>query len=315
MRVQELTDFYEADKPPAQSRATVETIETDSGLSLDIAVADARRDKDGPTNLFFLPWSEYVSREDALDRQSMIAHATGARVISLGNIGIGPTADKLPRSMKKKIAKGDFSEVAKAQIDALSKSKHEIDLDGISLTGYSLGAAVLSRFARELKGNHTIGSITLLEPVGIVDQPAWSIVRKFIHEAANFDKVYPERKDIHPEWMAMPGLRTEAVKDMLNKQFYLSYIKGLSKAPILNDLIMAYRNGSLSKDTPIRTINGSESVISPTEENVYMERVLRIYGLESIQRDVYKGDSHAVIDVPRRLASILLDDRRGMIEE
>ncbi len=310
-RYLETSKLHVVNEPPQEVRTVSETIHLEDDLSIDIAVADGRRNENDPTTLFFLPWSEYVTRQDAADRQSMLAHAMCSRVVAVGNAGVGPNAGMFPASMKEDIKNGNFQSLAQAQIETLRKSDHDIRLhDGVSIMGYSLGTTIAARFVRELDDSAAINSLTFLEPVGMTPQSSASLVSKFAKETMAWGSVYSETKQIHPEWMARPGLSAEPLKYMCKNLFYFSYIQGLSKAPMLVDLEVAREANALRPSTPIRIVNGSKSVISTSKENDGLANSLQGYGFQDVEHDIYIGESHGVIDVPRKLASIILDGQR-----
>ncbi len=272
-------------------------------IALDVSVADARRQPTDPTVLFFLPWSEYVARPDVGDRYRLIASAMGARVVALDNLGIGPNSSHLPVSMRRDIEHGNFSGNIAMQMDALQRL--DISLAHISLAGYSLGTSMAACFAGELGAYGFIDSITLAEPVGITKQHTATLMRKFIVEMINWGKSYQDTRSVHPEWMQPSGLNHTTVwQGVTSPLEYMAYAKGLAKAPLLPSMVEAFGK-SITSETRIRIINGGSSVISTTVENIQLTNDLRKLGA-TVQHDVYTGETHGVIDAPRKIVSMLV---------
>ncbi len=290
--IESLPDLPE---PTIAAEITRVPVETD--------VADARQSPDDPTVLFFLPWSEYVSRPDATDRYRSLATALSARVVALGNIGMGPGASSLPSAMRRDIERGNFGSHERAHLTALQQ--REISLGAVSIIGYSLGTSLAARFAREMDGKGTIDSLVLGEPVGTTRQSIVPLMGKFAQEILLWGRDRRTVQHIHPTWMAPPTAYGATLRHFaMHSGDYLAYPRGLAIAPIMPDLRRAY-DSTITADAPLRIINGSGSVISTTADNDRFARSLIETGFMNVTHDTYDGEAHGVIDVPRKIVTML----------
>lgn len=291
------------DLPEPTITTEITRVPVESEVSIDVAVADARQSPDDTTVLFFLPWSEYVSRLDASDRYRALATALSARVVALGNVGMGPGASTLPAAMRRDIERGNFGSHERMHIEALRQIS--IPLGNVSLIGYSLGTGLASRFARELDGHGTVDSLILGEPVGLTRQATLPLMTKFAREIALWGRDRKIVQQIHPKWMAAPTVYGATLKHIAtHSRDYMAYPRGLATAPILPDLQVAY-DRTIDPDVPIRIINGGDSVISTTGDNDKFARSLIELGYMNVTHDTYEGEAHGAIDVPRKIVAML----------
>lgn len=283
--------------------AVIKRVHIETNISLQVAIADARSCADDPTIVFFLPWSEYVTRPDATDRYRLLASALSSRVVALNNLGMGPGSSGLPSAMRRDIEHGNFGSHERVHLEALHRLA--IPLANVSLMGYSLGTGLAARFARELDGYGTVDSLTIGEPVGITQQHTLPLMAKFAHEMTFWARDHRLSRKIHPEWMPSPTLYGATVQHFArHTRDYMAFPQGLATAPIINDLEAAYGR-TIDPDTPIRIVNGGSSVISPTADNERFARTLATIGYTNITHDIYDGEVHGVIDVPRKIVAML----------
>lgn len=298
------------DLPEPTIAAEITRVLVERETSIEVAIADARQSPDDTTVLFFLPWSEYVSRPDATDRYRSLATALSARVVALGNVGMGPGSSPLPSAMRRDIERGNFGSHERAHLTALQQLA--IPLGNVSVIGYSLGTSLAARFARELDGRGSIDSLVLGEPVGMVRQPTIPLMGKFAHEIALWARDRRMVQRIHPTWMAPPTAYGATLGHFaLHGRDYLAYPRGLATAPILPDLRRAY-DKTIASDAPIRIINGGGSVISTTADNDRFARSLIETGFMNVAHDIYDGEAHGVIDVPRKIVAMITADPSGI---
>ncbi|MGB4762566.1 MAG: hypothetical protein WBP12_04405 [Candidatus Saccharimonas sp.] len=291
------------DLPEPTIAAEITRVPIESNVSIEVAMADARQSPDDSTVLFFLPWSEYVSRPDATDRYRSLAVAFSARVIALGNVGMGPGASPLPATLRQDIERGNFGGHERMHLEALQRLS--IPLGNVSLIGYSLGTGLAARFARELEGYGTVDSLILGEPVGLTRQATLPLMGKFVHEILFWGRDRTMVRRIHPDWMAAPTSYGATLKHFAtHSRDYMAYPRGLATAPIIPDLRVAY-DRTIDPDTPIRIVNGGGSVISTTADNDKFARSLIEIGYMNVTHDIYDDEVHGVIDVPRKIVAML----------
>lgn len=298
-----LTNESLPELPEPAVPATISHVHIEPGVTLDLAIADARQSPSDPTVLFFLPWSEYVARPDATDRYRLLATALSSRVIALSNLGMGPGAAHLPNGMRRDIEHGDFGSHERMHIEALHRLS--VPLGHVSLMGYSLGASLAARFARELEGYGQVDSFTVGEPVGVVRQHTIPLMRKFAHEIMFWARDRSEMRKIHPDWMAPPTMYGATLRHFTaNLRDYMAYPRGLATAPLVPDLRFAH-DRTMAADIPIRLVNGGGSVISTTSDNERLALQLEETGYRNITHDVYVDEVHGAIDVPRKIIAML----------
>ena len=286
----------------------VQTYRTYSGLSLDVAVADGRKQKTDPTVLFFLPWSEYVARPDASDRYRVMAETMGARVIALDNLGVGNGTSELPPAIAKDVAKGNFMANAETQLEVV-KDNLGVNLGHAALFGYSLGAGIAASFAKAMDEKDHIDRLTLMETVGARQQSMGALALRFARESIRWNRAYINNDALQVDWMSRPGSDPTMLRRMRKAPAgYYAYPLGLSTGnAVVPNLEAAFEHGVLSDASSISVVHGSKSIVSPRSENEYLINQLRDMNSADVSEIVLVNESHGVLDGPRKFVQTLRD--------
>lgn len=294
------------DIPEPNFKMELLTHTTDDGFDYGAAVADGRKTPDDPTMLFLLPWSEYAARPDAADRYRMIASQLGARVIAIDNMGVGPHASRIPREFNRQFRQGDFSANTERQAQIL---QHIVpDLGRLSLMGYSfsMGGAMMASLLNQLPDDVHVDRMLLMETVGIRRQAVGALMAKFVLESRRWNSEYIKHDAWQVDWMNRPGENAGALPLQMVRSpaGYYSYPVGLAKGNLLADLSAAYGR-AFNADTHVAVISGNDSIVSTPADNDYLAEQFHALGVKNVYRDRLVGESHGLIDAPRKLAAML----------
>ena len=286
----------------------IQTHQTYSGLSLDVAIADGRKEKTDPTVLFFLPWSEYVARPDASDRYRVMAETMGARVIALDNLGVGNGTSELPPAIAKDVVKGNFMANAETQLEVV-KDGLGVNLGHAALFGYSLGAGIAASFAKAMDEKDHIDRLTLMETVGARQQSMGALALRFALESIRWNRAYINNDALQVDWMSRPGSDPTMLRRMRKTPAaYYAYPRGLSTgSAVVPNLEAAFEHGVLNDRSTIGIIHGSKSIVSPRSENEYLADRLWNMNVATVSQTVLLNESHGILDAPRKFIQTLRD--------
>ncbi|GEM_PF-6198131 len=288
----QLVNSPEPQRP--ESLATLKVVPTELG-DLQKAVVDREGGSDHV--LFGLPWSEFVSRPDALMRYAIMAEAMdAAQFTAIDTPGIGPHARPLPHETSRLIRAGDFSLVAEAQWQAVDPKQSEY-----TVIGYSQSVALSAAMAATAPESTFVKKIVLWEGLTKSHSPV-TIMARFALEAAKWGSYFDENAD----WMTRPGSGPILPKEkLLHSSAYLTYPIGLAKAPVFDDMKTAREREIINETTEVYVISGNQSHVAPEKEAAeFAMRLYRELGLSGV-RLVLLNESHGLIDSSNKVAQIL----------
>lgn len=282
------------DTVKVQADATV-NYDNNSGLA-GISV-DGCSGNDGNGNLVFgEPWSGYVTRPDAISRYRVMALASNTSVKAVDNPGFGDSEPRLRHAELKAIRDGNFDENALKQWDALG------ELEGdVSLIGYSMGAHAVVSLAKNAPEALKIDRLVLWESAP-QKQSLVSLLGKFATENKTWSRYFDENQKCQP----MPGPSLGSTLRIARRpSVHISYPIGMTQGRLLEDLVLAREKESIHAQTEVLVLNGSESRVSPDDQNDELAVAIDRLGIQSIKRISFEGESHGMIDSQFRVAEAL----------
>lgn len=286
---------------------------------LETFAVDGRTHGSRRTMLFFQPWSDTNGRIFSQDRFRAVAADTRSHVLSIDSPGIGLNNSELTTTMDEQLRQGNFEAVCEMMWAAILKHPHSglDDLDELVLGFHSLGSVMTSKMLRYAPEGIEIDRVLLMEnPIMPSERERGTDHAEFVRLAGRFSlfgasgqgHYFAETWQLG--WPDKTSSLAQFAKCLTSQKAHWLYGVAMTKTePILDDLAVAWRRGTITKETVLHILNGTNSRISPTDLNDLLAHYLQESSIESeVVRVGYIGETHAVNNSFPRAVAILREN-------
>ena len=288
---------------PAPEPVKTYELSTDEGLG--VYVADGRKSDSDKSNVTvqFPQWSD-GTRHNPISRRRTEATAgtNNGLVLYVDNPGVELGNPRMSKDVKRALCRGDFATVAMRQWDALGEALDGLglDFDAISrVSGASLAAHIATVAVNVAPGDVYIDRLDLWETAGLCErQSLTKFVLNFLqHGGDRWADLIQSNPDWAEELRRVNGGVTLAKLALRRTAGLAYYPMAIHRHDIVGELVAAKhrKNPAVDGDTDIVLLNGSESLVSPSEDNDRLARRLADEGLRVV-RFVSEGGVHASQD-------------------
>ena len=293
-------DWKKVPVPPGFSDIEGRHIVAENGLGA--YVVDGRPQGDAKkATLIYPQWSDGTLHNPMSRRRAEVAAAvTKSLVVYVDNAGVELTRPPMDKNIRKALWKGDFTPGATQQWDAVGEAldQYGLNFDAVSrVVGSSLGAHVAVAAAATAPGEVHLNEIHLLETAGLDKKKSLAdFVLNFLMHGGDCSEEFVKT---NPEW-AKDLREVDGIKPLWKLAWQrpaglLLYPIAIDRTDIAEMLIRTKdkKGSAIDGDTAIGVLYGTESQVSPREQNEIFARRLAQSGFKNVVIFSAEGGVHA----------------------
>ena len=275
----ELTPYKVSEPGPSSFMASSEEV----GPGFVLGASAYNIADDNRTVLQFMPWSEHISRPDAVRRHQVMAETLDATYVTVDNPGVGFLSTNLSRDQRADLRHGQLESLATSQYEAARRTG--IDMGKISLVGYSLGGVMASAMANVLPQDTEIDKIVLIEPAGVNKSSIASLGANFMLDGLR-DRQYRAE---NPAWFSQLPQTAPPQRAVL-----YDYIRLMNRGKAYDNLADISNN----RGAQMTIVTGEKSRIIPP---VVAEQLADYLNADWL---MLKGENHSMLNSLGRVAAL-----------